>query len=110
MTNKEDGVFVTYNMRVEPDNDFMEPRADAHVAPSRVKTYRDDWWYVGVMAQAHIRVVQNGYATTYELRSPGLWGVENDVGEQRLKEIFEDECEILRNDLALIGAYFKPAD
>lgn len=110
MTKREDGVFVEFVCRVEPDNDCLEPRCDVNVSAARCKTYREDWWYVGVVAVAKIRVTTNGYATTYEMRSPGLWGVENDVGKERLTEIFEDECEILRNDLALIGAHFKPKE
>jgi hypothetical protein len=132
-TKRPDGVYVkfersiaedrTYGRPDENDDGFWpseSPNAAGYVEPdrfaaemvkaeSRMRAWeRGDWGYVGVRAKAIIEVVQSGTTTTYELASPGLWGVESDSDEEHLKSVFEDECEILKKDLAMIGAHFKP--
>lgn len=108
---RPDGVYVKYEMHKTFDDYQHDGKQEVTMSRARLQALmNDDWHYIGVRAAATITVIQAGYETSYELLSPGLWGVESDADEGRLKEIFEDECEILRNDLALIGAHFKPSD
>ena len=66
----------------------------------RLEAYnRGDWACIGIRAQATIAIKRNGYTTTYTLKSPGLWGIESDADESYLREVFENECEALRQDI-----------
>jgi hypothetical protein len=59
---------------------------------------KGDWHFVGVRAKATIKFPYGANSdswTTAELLSPGLWGVESDSGDQYLREVYQDEREIL---------------
>lgn len=57
----------------------------------------EQWWYVGVIARAHVAIpIGGGSFATYTMDSPGLWGIESDSEESYLAETFEDaKAEIL---------------
>lgn len=134
-TKADDGVSVEFECLIvhDPDNSkpdehddgfwpSADPNAAGYVEPALFETETAKattrmnawkagiWWYVGVRAKAIIMVRRSGVGTVYELTSPGLWGIESDSDESYLASVFENECEILRNDLAMIGAHFKPKD
>lgn len=109
-TKRPDGAYIEFE-RIEVPDDTMHPteylfQDDAYKAEdeARLEAFnRGDWRYVGVMARAHILVVRHGVGTHYSLDSAGLWGVEDDSGEEYLESIFEEEKSGLQADIALIG-------
>jgi hypothetical protein len=71
---------------------------------ARLDAFRSgDWTFIGIQAVAHIEIVRNGTATLYTLSSPGLWAIESDSSEDYLNEVFEDECNALKADIAAFG-------
>lgn len=69
---------------------------------------RGDWHCIGIRARAEIRVSHGNYTTIYELTSAGLWGIESDCDEASLNEIFQQECDNLKADIAAFGAATFP--
>jgi hypothetical protein len=91
-----------------PDLSYLED-TDASTAEyhernaERLKAYyRGDWHMIGIRAKAIIWIERKGYRTNYELESPGLWGIEYDSSEEYLREVFEQECDQLRQDIEAI--------
>lgn len=73
---------------------------------------RGDWAFVGIRAEATIRVDHdNGgsrYSYFHKLTSPGLWGIESDSDESYFDEVFKEECAQLKADIeAMKDAQFK---
>lgn len=62
---------------------------------------RGDWWVVGIIAKAEVRLTEHG--PTQTLRSGGLWGVESDGGEAYLSEIGREQLSQLCDELEAIG-------
>ncbi len=62
------------------------------------------WSFIGMRAEAKIRI--NGILQT--ISSGGLWGIEDDSGEEYLQEIYEEEKEELKTMLLELG--FKKED
>jgi hypothetical protein len=111
-TKREDGVYVRYEKVEQYDDLSGNPKLVIPGIPrERLRAFQgNEWHFIGVRAKAIVEVVQAQTAVRYEFLSPGLWGVESDSDEEYLKSVFEDECEILKNDLALIGEHFKPEE
>lgn len=79
--------------------------AQMTIATERMEAWeRGDWEFVGVRARAHCMTVRNGVGTMFTLESPGLWGIESDVGDY-LNDVFEDEKAEL---LGMIEAMRNP--
>lgn len=54
--------------------------------------------YIGIRAKATIYVKHNpGMITDYTIESAGVWGVESDAHASYKQDLFENECEELRN-------------
>jgi hypothetical protein len=108
-TKRPDGVYVRFERVSESDAHMGDPQREIEgITRKRMNSFmRGDWWFIGVRAKAIIEIVQSGTAVTYELVSPGLWGVESDSDKEYLKSVFEDECEILKDGLEMIGTHFK---
>jgi hypothetical protein len=66
---------------------------------------RDEWYYIGIQARAHVTVVCNGTGTMLQFDSPGLWGIESDSGPEYINEVFQEECEKLKE---IIKAFANP--
>jgi len=66
---------------------------------ARFKAWRNDAWrFVGIRAKAAIKFpygVNGECWITSELLSPGLWGIESDSGEHYLRQVYQEEREIL---------------
>ena len=62
------------------------------------------WYYVGVCAAAKLRYVADTYALEGpEVRTPGVWHVESDAGEEYLDQIYHEELLMLREMLLAMG-------
>lgn len=72
----------------------------------RLEAYRrGDWHFLGIRARAHIAITRDRYTTHYTLESPGLWGIESDSGEDYLKSVFAEECDILKGDIEALKEF-----
>lgn len=70
---------------------------------ARLAAYNnEEWACIGVLAEARIEVKRPGWTMSYELMSPGLWGVENDGTEDYLNSIFTEEKSALKADIEAI--------
>ena len=58
-----------------------------------------EWHFVGIRAM--VKLVVNG--RIQEFTSPGLWGIESDIGEDYFTEVFEEEKSQLVADLRAMG-------
>ena len=67
---------------------------------------RGEWHMIGICAKAIAWVERTNYRTNYELESPGLWAIESDSDEEYLRDVFNNECEMLREDIK----YFTNAE
>ena len=64
-----------------------------------VDYYKDRWYYMGVRAQAKVTIpsgIKDGWMAEIIIKSPGLWGIESDCGDDYLKEIYQDEVDNLK--------------
>lgn len=70
-----------------------------------------NWWnYVGVVARAHISVpIGGGAFCTFQIDSPGVWGIESDAGEY-LKTVFAEQQDELRDMLKIMGLAIQSGD
>ena len=105
-------VTVTFTREVCEDNDTpdlswldqtdkeMGEGFEANAAERKRAYARGDWHMIGIRAKAAIEIHRPGYTTTYELTSPGLWGIESDSSEDYLTQVFNEECATLRDDIA----------
>ena len=79
---------------------------EAAVANRRrlVALERGDWHLIGVRLAADITLSRPGRVDeTLMLRTPGVWDVESDSGEDCFRELAEDEWTYLAEDLAELG-------
>ena len=86
----------------DPDASYLEQDGWSE----RLEEYRrGDFWYVGVYAEARIRfkTPQGGWTQGSYVRTPGLWGIESDSGEEYLNEVGEEERAELNDMLAALG-------
>lgn len=109
-TKRPDGCYVRFEQIETPDSDaspndylFQDPDYREQDQERLDSWRRGDWYFVGIQARAHVCIVRNGVGTTYELTSPGLWGIESDSDASYLQEVFADECDTLRADLAAMS-------
>ena len=67
----------------------------------RMEAYnRGDWWCVGVIAKAEVRM-PSGVVQT--IRSCGLWGIESDSAEEYFADVEKEELSGLREELTSLG-------
>ena len=110
-------VTVTFNMEQIEDSDgdlsYLEQDCfdgpGETDGPARIAAYkRGEWHFIGVRAVATIWIQRDNWRTSYTLESPGCWGIESDSGESYLKEVFAEECAMLRSDIEdMKNAEFK---
>jgi hypothetical protein len=111
-------VSVTFKMLEVPDSDpdlsyleqdyAGEKDAATHRAQDaeRLAAYnRGEWQMIGIRARATIIVQRGNYGTIYHIESPGLWGIESDSDPRYFKEVYEEECDRLREDIAALGEW-----
>ena len=87
---------VTITRELVPDEDPDVSYLEQDEYQDRLKEYkRGMFGFVGVQAVATISVPYGRDWIITHLRSPGIWGVENDSGEDHLNDIFSDEKAVL---------------
>lgn len=66
---------------------------------------RGEFAFVGVRAEVEILIPGHGgdYGIAHHIRSPGLWGIESDAGDDYLGEVFDEECAELEHMLTALG-------
>lgn len=73
----------------------------------RLADFGGGWWMLGLVAKATVRISlaahPDGWVTSFNVSSGGLWGVESDSGPALLTEIAEVEFQDLADELAAIG-------
>ena len=103
---------ITITRHLEPDTDstFNIPadasRKDRAADLKRRDAWRaGEWDYVGVIARATIKIPYGAASITATIDSPGLWGVENDSGEDYLAHVFGEERATLLDMLESLKDY-----
>lgn len=106
-TKRADGAYITFERVLKPDETTSPDDFDCYDADEKEAFNHGSWRFVGVVARAHIHVVQNHVGTYYRLDSAGLWGVDwhDDAdSESYANEIFEEQKTELLADLKMLGA------
>lgn len=68
---------------------------------------RGDFGYIGVRVTATLHIPHGAGWILQTITTPGLWGIEDDSGDQYLAEVAADETDVLRSMLAELGATLK---
>ena len=87
----------------DPDASYLEQDG----WQDRLEQYRNgDFGFVGVYAEARIRFAtpQGGWTQGSYIRTPGLWGIESDSGEDHFAEVGEEEQAELNDMLKALSA------
>jgi nitrogen fixation/metabolism regulation signal transduction histidine kinase len=71
--------------------------------------HREEWNMRGLWVEARVMVpIGQGSFTMHTIKSAGAWGVESDCGDEHEKELWDEEEQELRRQLAVMGAAFIP--
>lgn len=93
-----------FEMSVIPDNDFDTSYLEQDGFEDRRAMFqRGEFEFVGVRAEIQLQIPYGHDFIIKTIESPGLWGVESDSGEAYLREVFQEECEVLADILAELG-------
>lgn len=93
-------------VEVIPDEDPDPSYLEQEEFEDRREAYaRGDFAYVGVRACAEIRfeTERGGWISGPIVKSPGLWGVESDSGEDYIRSVAEDEAGELADMLEALS-------
>lgn len=71
----------------------------------RHERFGRDWYTIGIIAKAEVQLA--GSSLTQTLRSPGLWGIESDSGEDYLRSVEREELDAISLELRAIGCTDK---
>jgi hypothetical protein len=85
-----------------PDPSYLEQEG----WEERLKQYREgDFYFVGVYVAAmlSLRTPQGGWMRAGTIRTPGLWGIESDSGDDYIAEVAGEELDQLNEMLAALG-------
>lgn len=85
------------NYKDEPDADI---RKYCQRDYARMRGLGDEWGYVGVVAEAQVKL--NG-DLVQTITSGGLWGIESDSGDSYFREVEGEQLDELRTQLQAIG-------
>lgn len=102
-------VTVEFDRVIAADDDARpHDYADA-IGEDRVAAWmRGEWSYVGIYVAAHVRIPVGGKSfATYTLTSPGIWGVEDDSGEEYLTALHNEQVEVLKHDLRALAGFIN---
>lgn len=86
----------------DPDTSYLEQAEFAE----RLNEYRQgDFGFVSVRACAEVRYLteQGGWIVGPVIRSPGIWGIEDDSGEEYFRSVGEEEAGELGAMLEALG-------
>lgn len=101
---------IDFEMQIEHDPEahpkdylFQDPEY-CEQDEARFNAWRKgDWHFVGVRAKATIKFPYGSNPDcwiTSELLSPGLWSIESDSGDDFIRQVYDEEREILAGMLA----------
>lgn len=91
-------------IRVIPDEDPDPSYLDQEEFADRLAAYRrGEFAFVGVRLVAEIKIPHGKGWIMQDIESPGLWGIEDDSGEDYYRSVAEDEAHTLRDMLAELG-------
>lgn len=83
---------VTITRELVPDDNADASYLDQVGFEERLQDAREGrFGFVGVRAVAEIRIPFGADWITIKISSPGLWGIEDDSGEEYLAEVFAEE-------------------
>ena len=85
----------------DPDTSYLEQKEFG----KRLRQYRaGQFAYVGIRAKVELSI-PHGRDTfiTQTIHSPGLWGIEDDFGDEYLDSVYADECDVLASMLTEMG-------
>lgn len=75
-------------------------------AQKRMRDWEHGYWqFIGVRAVASIKVPYGRDWIVTRIKSPGLWGIESDAGEDYLAEVFAEEKATLLEMLESLKEY-----
>jgi hypothetical protein len=83
-----------------PDTSYLEQEG----FEDRLEQYRQgDFDYVGVRAVVALPIPFGTDQILTKVKSPGLWGIESDSGEDYFDSVFQEESNILADMLTELG-------
>jgi hypothetical protein len=83
-----------------PDTSYLEQEEFT----DRRKEYANgDFHFLGLCASVELAIPYGAGAILQTIKSPGLWGVESDSGEEHFNEIFQEEADTLAGMLRELG-------
>lgn len=89
---------------VVPDPDPDTSYLDQEEWEDRKREYqRGDFGFVGVRAAVNVPIHVGTTIIIQRMESPGLWGIEDDSGDDYFDDVFHDEAETLADMLAALG-------
>jgi hypothetical protein len=94
----------SFTRQVLPD-----PHADASYLEQdefedRLEQYRAGCFgFVGVRASAELHIPHGSAFIIQHIETPGLWGIEDDSGDDYLESVFQEECNTLASMLEAMG-------
>ena len=99
----------TYDRDAHPLDYLFQDQAYRAQDEARLAAWRrDEWHFLGIHARALIKIPYGANPESWitaELMSPGLWGIESDSGEDYLRQVYQEEREILTAMLASLKTY-----
>ena len=98
-TQQPNSIHVKFDRVIESDEFAIPDDFDCYTEQDNKAWLEGKWKFIGVRARAIITIIMNGTGTYYTIESPGLWGIESDTPAERLDEIYEEECDILKTHL-----------
>jgi hypothetical protein len=89
------------------DTSFLHEDADRSRSRVRLKMYSNGLFaFCGVRASVEVLIPYGRGRQSFishTVKSPGLWGIEDDCGADYLKRVFEDEADTLARMLTALG-------
>jgi len=87
-----------------PDDDPDTSYLDQEGFEDRKKSYEQGCFnFCGVRAKIRLEIPNGESKILQSIESPGLWGIEDDSGEDYFNEVFEEEKETLIQMLETMG-------
>lgn len=75
----------------------------------RMEDYNKGYWAMtGIRATVRLDVPSERGTVLQTIKSPGLWGVESDAGEEYIESVYQEECNILTSMLESLGVEVTP--
>lgn len=93
-----------FRMEIIPDNDPDPSYLEQDGFEDRLAEWkRCAFGFVGVRASIEVEIPFSHGSILHTVTSPGLWGIEDDSGQDYFREVFTDESAILVDMLEKLG-------